>query len=69
MEVYAVIPDTLLTGPLNGLDFIDLMELAMEGNVYVNYHTVAYPAGVMRGQLRTYRCSGSEMKELTSWSA
>ncbi len=68
LEAYAVIDDALFTGPLNGDDFTGLIELAEEGNVYVNFHTTAYPAGVMRGQLRRYKCSDGEMKDLLSWS-
>lgn len=33
-------------------DFDDLLDLIVSGNAYVNVHTVAYPAGEIRGQIR-----------------
>lgn len=41
-----------LTGPLQGMTIDDLvMEMEM-GNTYVNVHTVEFPAGEIRGQIR-----------------
>lgn len=43
---------TGLTGPLAGGAFLDLVNQAAAGNVYVNIHTAAYPDGEIRGQLK-----------------
>jgi hypothetical protein len=37
--------------PLNGTTMADLMNTFMSGETYVNIHTVAYPAGEIRGQV------------------
>lgn len=50
-----VVEDTImpmwLTGPLEGMGISDLEEEVKAGNTYVNVHSVAYPGGVVRGQL------------------
>ena len=40
-----------LTGPLAGADFIDLLNEAAAGNLYVNIHTAQFPDGEVRGQV------------------
>lgn len=40
-----------LTGPLEGQDLVALLNEIAAGNVYVNLHTGAFPAGELRGQL------------------
>jgi hypothetical protein len=42
-----------LVGPLAGKTLDDLAKEIRAGNIYVNVHSVANPAGVMRGQLPT----------------
>lgn len=41
-----------LTGPLAGQSFVDFLREVAAGNVYVNVHTMQYPGGELRGQLR-----------------
>ncbi|MDA8085065.1 MAG: CHRD domain-containing protein [Nitrospiraceae bacterium] len=41
-----------LVGPLEGKTVADLMHEIVEGNAYVNVHTVAHPGGEVRGQLK-----------------
>jgi hypothetical protein len=40
-----------LVGPLGGATLAELVDQIEAGNVYVNVHTTAYPAGEVRGQL------------------
>lgn len=40
-----------LAGPLAGMTLEDLRTAMMEGNIYVNVHTMAYPGGQVRGQV------------------
>jgi len=40
-----------LTGPLAGRTMSDLLAAIRAGNIYVNFHTAAFPAGEIRGQL------------------
>lgn len=40
-----------LTGPLAGATFVDFLNEVAAGNVYVNLHTQAFPAGELRGQV------------------
>jgi len=40
-----------LTGPLAGRTMGDLLAAIRSGNIYVNLHTAAFPAGEIRGQL------------------
>lgn len=40
-----------LTGPLRGMPLSVLAQQIMAGNAYVNVHTVAHPAGEIRGQI------------------
>ncbi len=45
------ITDKNLVGPLAGKTLRDLMKMIKEGDAYVNVHTVAHPAGEIRGQI------------------
>lgn len=56
----------LLTGPMQNMDMEELVAAATEGNVYVNFHTVRYPAGVMRGQLNQFPCINNGYEALMS---
>lgn len=56
------------TGPLAGADMEALVENIMDGGVYVNYHTVKYPAGIMRGQLQMVPCTDKQFKDVMSTS-
>jgi hypothetical protein len=40
-----------LVGPLSGASMEDLLEEIKSGNAYVNVHTLANPAGEVRGQI------------------
>jgi hypothetical protein len=40
-----------LTGPLAGKTMADLVAAIRAGNIYINLHTTAFPAGEIRGQL------------------
>ena len=40
-----------LTGPLAGMPLSVLAQQVLSGNAYVNVHTVAHPAGEIRGQI------------------
>ncbi|MCI0635095.1 MAG: CHRD domain-containing protein [Actinobacteria bacterium] len=40
-----------LVGPLAGHPFSELVDAMLAGNTYVNVHTVAFPAGEIRGQV------------------
>ena len=40
-----------LSGPLAGHPLSDLLTIMREGRAYVNVHTTAFPAGLIRGQL------------------
>ncbi len=46
----------LFSGPMAGMDMGELVDSIMQGDVYVNFHTTAYPAGIMRGQLHQVPC-------------
>lgn len=46
----------LFTGPLGGMDMDELVDAILEQDVYVNFHTVDYPTGIMRGQLHPVPC-------------
>ena len=37
--------------PIDVTDFADLVTLIRDGNAYVNVHTMAFPAGEIRGQI------------------
>jgi hypothetical protein len=41
-----------LVGPLAGASLSDLIDLLSAGNAYVNVHTLQFPAGEVRGQIR-----------------
>ena len=41
-----------LVGPLAGHPLSDLLDAMMNGNTYVNVHTIANPSGEIRGQIR-----------------
>lgn len=41
-----------LVGPLEGLSMSDLMHHIRMGHAYVNVHTLQFPAGEIRGQIR-----------------
>ena len=47
-----VITDANLVGPLAGQTLADLLEQMEAGETYVNLHTLNYPAGEVRGQIR-----------------
>ncbi len=40
-----------LTGPLAGQPFLNLLNELAAGNIYINLHTAAFPAGELRGQV------------------
>ena len=40
-----------LTGPLQGMTLSDLVTQINNGQIYVNVHTTAHPAGEIRGQV------------------
>ena len=40
-----------LIGPMAGMTMADLLDAIMDGEAYVNVHTVANPGGEVRGQL------------------
>ncbi len=40
-----------LIGPMAGMTMADLLDAIMDGEAYVNVHTVANPTGEIRGQL------------------
>jgi hypothetical protein len=41
-----------LVGPLAGMTLADLVEAAVNGQIYTNVHTVEHPGGEIRGQLK-----------------
>jgi CHRD domain len=41
-----------LLGPLAGSPLADLIEAIERGDTYINVHTIAYPDGEVRGQIR-----------------
>lgn len=41
-----------LVGPLEGMTIPDLVKEIQMGNTYVNVHTLQYPSGEIRGQIR-----------------
>ena len=47
-----VITEANLVGPLAGQTLGDLMERIQAGETYVNLHTLAHPAGEVRGQIQ-----------------
>lgn len=47
-----VITDKDLVGPLAGKTIDDLVAMIREGGAYVNVHTVKYPDGEVRGQIK-----------------
>jgi hypothetical protein len=47
----AAFTDTSIINPACGATVADLAESMRAGNVYVNVHTVAHPAGEVRGQV------------------
>ncbi len=54
----ATLTDDNVVNPQCGATLADIFEQARVGNVYVNVHSVAHPAGVIRGQLREERRRG-----------
>ncbi|MBI4201557.1 MAG: CHRD domain-containing protein [Chloroflexi bacterium] len=46
-----ITPDSLV-GPLAGSTLEDLLEMMREGNTYVNVHTLQFPGGEVRSQIR-----------------
>ena len=56
----------IITGPLAGADLSALIDDIMDGNIYVNYHTTKYPAGIIRGQLVEVPCADKAFAELMS---
>jgi hypothetical protein len=47
-----VITEASLVGPLAGQTLEDLLEAMLDGNTYVNVHTLQHPPGEIRGQIR-----------------
>jgi hypothetical protein len=47
----ATITNANIVNTACGLTLVDIFQQARAGNVYVNVHSVAHPAGVARGQL------------------
>jgi len=47
-----VITDANLSGALAGQTVADLIEQIEAGNAYVNVHTMLYPGGEIRGQIK-----------------
>lgn len=47
----ATLTDANVVNPQCGATLADVLEQARVGNVYVNVHATAHPAGVIRGQL------------------
>jgi len=50
-RIDASLSSSSLVGPLAGQNLSSLIELMLEGRVYVNIHSSQNPAGEVRGQL------------------
>lgn len=47
-----VITDADLVGPLEGMTVADLVDEIQAGNTYIHVHTLQFPGGEIRGQIR-----------------
>ena len=50
-DVSGVITASDFTGPLAGKTFADLVTAIRAGTIYINFHSMQFPAGEVRGQL------------------
>jgi hypothetical protein len=52
IEVKATLTDANITNPACGATIAELVQSMRNGNTYVNVHSIAFPAGEIRGQIR-----------------
>jgi hypothetical protein len=51
-EVEGSITSSDLTGPLKGKTIKDIVDLIEDGSIYINLHSVIFPDGEIRGQIK-----------------